>query len=112
MALRSRVFVSMLRRSTLLALAACSATSPALSGSGTRVSDEDALFHQDALARRRRRVHDRPRRWLFGDSFVAPTAGDDRSEATIVRNSIAVLTGDDPANATMQVAWRDGSPPD
>jgi hypothetical protein len=46
--------------------------------------------------------------WLFGDTFVARTAGAaaGRAGCAMVRNSIGVQTGDDPATARMQFAWR------
>ncbi|HEY5951307.1 MAG TPA: hypothetical protein VIV40_37700 [Kofleriaceae bacterium] len=49
--------------------------------------------------------------WLFGDSFIATSANLTRSESTMVRNSVAVMTGRDLATASMQFAWRDGAPP-
>lgn len=49
--------------------------------------------------------------WLFGDSFIATSANLTRRESTMVRNSVAVMTGRDLATATMDFAWRDGTPP-
>jgi hypothetical protein len=49
--------------------------------------------------------------WLFGDSFIATSANLTRSESTMVRNSVAVMTGKDLATASMQFAWREGAPP-
>lgn len=49
--------------------------------------------------------------WLFGDSFIATSPNLTRSESTMVRNSVAVMTGRDLATATLQFAWREGSPP-
>ena len=37
--------------------------------------------------------------WLFGDSFVATSAANERAESKMVRNSIAVQTGRDPVPA-------------
>ncbi|HEY5926200.1 MAG TPA: hypothetical protein VIV11_31160 [Kofleriaceae bacterium] len=49
--------------------------------------------------------------WLFGDSFIATSANLTRSESTMVRNSVAVMTGLDLATAVLDFAWRDGAPP-
>lgn len=49
--------------------------------------------------------------WLFGDSFIATSPNLVRSESTMVRNSVAVMTGRDLATASLQFAWRDGAPP-
>jgi hypothetical protein len=51
--------------------------------------------------------------WLFGDTFVAKTDAHVRSESDMVRNTIAVQTGDDPRTASMTFHWGhnvDGSP--
>lgn len=50
--------------------------------------------------------------WLFGDSFVATSAANERAESKMVRNSIAVQTGRDPAAADIVFHWRqsDGAP--
>src|SRR5262249_26346856 len=50
--------------------------------------------------------------WLFGDSFIATSANDVRTEATMVRNSVAVMSGNDLATATMDFAWTDAATPD
>ena len=44
--------------------------------------------------------------WLFGDSFVARPGSDGRRGCAMVRNSIAVQTGADPATALMSFSWR------
>lgn len=44
--------------------------------------------------------------WLFGDSFVATDARRDRRHSVMVRNTIAVQTGRDPAQATIGFHWR------
>jgi hypothetical protein len=44
--------------------------------------------------------------WLFGDSFVAPPGVHERKSSALVRNSIAVQTGYDPAGASMAFAWK------
>src|SRR5258708_106741 len=49
--------------------------------------------------------------WLYGDSFISTSPAHVRTESTMVRNSVSVMTGHDLATATMEVAWRDGMPP-
>ena len=44
--------------------------------------------------------------WLFGDSFIAPTAEGLRSKAAIIRNSVGIQTGSDPSRAGMRFYWR------
>ena len=44
--------------------------------------------------------------WLFGDSFIATTDRRDRREAVMVRNSIAIQQGRNPANAAVSFHWR------
>jgi hypothetical protein len=101
----------------LVLLAACTSTPASLSGTGTRLVGEDALFHQDprwlgADGAYTIDLGDGRVLWLFGDTFIADTSADTRTASTMVRNSVAVMTGDDPATATMAFAWHDGSPPD
>jgi Domain of unknown function (DUF4185) len=50
--------------------------------------------------------------WLFGDSFIAQTPARVRSQATMVRNSLAIETGYDPSRAFMRFYWAedDGNP--
>ncbi len=48
--------------------------------------------------------------WLFGDSFVNPGTSKSRSEASIVRNSIAIQSGYDLTLAGMKFYWK-GPPP-
>lgn len=51
--------------------------------------------------------------WLFGDTFVAMTRRNVRSESEMVRNTVAIQTGDDPRTASISFNWRmnvDGSP--
>jgi hypothetical protein len=108
----------MLRCWTLALLAACTgAPAASLTGTGTRVVAEDALFHQDpqwlgADGAYTIDLGDGRVLWLFGDTFVADTPADTRTASTMVRNSVAVMTGHDPVTATMSFAWQAGSPPD
>ena len=44
--------------------------------------------------------------WLFGDSFIATTHPGNRSGATMVRNTVAIQLGDDPAHASLEFYWR------
>lgn len=51
--------------------------------------------------------------WLFGDTFVATTAANVRTESEMVRNAVAIQTGLDPLTASFEPAWRvdrDGTP--
>ena len=99
-----------------LALAACCPGGPDMAGSGTRRTDLDAAFHQDPRwlggdGAYTIDLNDGRVLWLFGDSFIATSAADVRTESTMVRNSVAVMTGSDLATAPITFAWRDGSPP-
>ncbi|HOS97287.1 MAG TPA: hypothetical protein PLU54_06495 [Deltaproteobacteria bacterium] len=44
--------------------------------------------------------------WLFGDSFVNLSTTGSRRDATMVRNSVAIQHGHDPATARMTFAWK------
>ncbi|MFY9168905.1 MAG: DUF4185 domain-containing protein [Desulfomonilia bacterium] len=50
--------------------------------------------------------------WLFGDSFIGPGYSRDRSEAVIVRNTVAIQRGYNPAQASAAFYWNieDGRP--
>lgn len=77
-----------------------------------RSVEEDALFHSDPRwlggdAAYSVALGDGRSLWLFGDSFIATSAAHVRTESTMVRNSIALMT----ATNEMQFAWRDGTPP-
>ncbi len=50
--------------------------------------------------------------WLFGDSLIAKDATRNRDTATFIRNSAAIQTGYDPAQAFMAFYWgeKDGHP--
>lgn len=51
--------------------------------------------------------------WLFGDSFIATSPANTRTGSTLVRNTIAIQTGYDPATASMHFYWSNtGSGPD
>lgn len=83
-----------------------------------RWPEAEQLFHRDPRwlggddAYSFRLAQDR-RLWLFGDSFIAPTAGGDRRGASLVNNTVGVQQGADPASATMTFHWgtdADGDP--
>jgi hypothetical protein len=52
--------------------------------------------------------------WFFGDTLVAKTAANVRTESKMVRNTVAIQTGRDPTTATLAFAWKtdatDGTP--
>jgi hypothetical protein len=45
--------------------------------------------------------------WLFADSFVDPTAKHKRPGSKLIRNSIGIQQGANPAKATIKFYWRD-----
>jgi hypothetical protein len=106
-----------MRPACLIALVACSSHAPSLSGTGVRETAEDAVFQQDPVwlgADAAYTIDQGDGRvlWLFGDSFIATSAADSRSQSTMVRNSVAVMTGHDLLSEPMQFAWTGSSPPD
>ncbi len=48
--------------------------------------------------------------WLFGDSFVGEGPDDTRSHRKMVKNTIGIQEGVDPATATMRFHWDDQGP--
>lgn len=44
--------------------------------------------------------------WLFADSFIATSAASVRRESKMIRNSLAIQQGYDPATATIKFYWR------
>jgi hypothetical protein len=48
--------------------------------------------------------------WLFGDSFVGDGPDDSRSHRKMVKNTIGIQEGADPAAATMRFHWDDKGP--
>jgi hypothetical protein len=44
--------------------------------------------------------------WLFGDSFIATSEKNIRSESVMIRNSVGIQSGYDPSTASMQFYWR------
>ncbi len=78
--------------------------------------EADALFHSDprwlgaddaySIALGDDRVL-----WLFGDSFIATSDAHERGESRLVRNSVALQSGLDPASASIDFGWREGDMP-
>lgn len=105
---------------TLAVLAACGESGPApdLVATGTQWPEADALFHKDprwlgADAAFSIPLGEDRTLWIFGDTFVATSAANLRSQSEMVRNTIAVQTGMDPTTATITFHWKqdaDGSP--
>lgn len=44
--------------------------------------------------------------WLFGDSFIAKQRNGSRRNSVMIRNSVAIETGYDPARAKVKFYWR------
>jgi hypothetical protein len=77
---------------------------------GSRWVEADRLFRQDPQwlggdAAYSITLDDERTLWLFGDSFIATSPALTRRESTLVRNSVAVMSGRDPLTATMEHAW-------
>jgi hypothetical protein len=98
---------------------ACSSSHHAQGGSaGQAFSDADVLFHRDprwlgADAALSVPLADNRTLWLFGDTFIAKSAKHQRSDSTMVSNTISIQTGADPRTAAISFHWRtdgDGSP--
>src|ERR1041385_7510210 len=113
--------ISLLALSTFLAvpLPARVSTAFALIGpTGRAFVEADRLFHQDprwlgADAALTVPLSKGRTLWLFGDTFVAESRANLRSQSKMVRNSVAIQTGGDPRTASMAFAWLtnpDGSP--
>ncbi|MBT8083285.1 MAG: DUF4185 domain-containing protein [Gammaproteobacteria bacterium] len=43
--------------------------------------------------------------WLFGDTWIDPTGQRTRKNGQMIRNSLAIQTGTDPSNATIEYFW-------
>ena len=90
----------------------------AISDSGRPWVEAEALFHQDprwlgADAALSIPLGNDRILWLFGDTFVALSPANVRSESVMVRNTVAIQVGDDPRIASISFSWRtntDGSP--
>jgi hypothetical protein len=44
--------------------------------------------------------------WLFGDTWIDPSGHHTRRDARMIRNSVAIQTGADPSNATIEFYWQ------
>ena len=106
-----------MRAIALVVLAGCGTDPlPLVSATMTREPGLDTIFHSEprwlggdgayAIDLGNERTL-----WLFGDSFIATSPALVRSQSTMVRNSVGIMTGRDLATATMQFAWHDGTPP-
>ena len=96
-----------------LSLAGCSACGP-VPQKGVAWPEADALFKQDPRWLGADGAYSVPLGdgrilWLFGDTFVAKTAANVRSESKMVRNTVAIQRGADPTTASMTFFWR-GTP--
>lgn len=110
----------------LLALAAaavwgisCAPLKPATNSYAARPwAEAEGLFHRDprwlgADAALSIPLGNGRTLWLFGDTFVAMSRANVRSESEMVRNTVAIQAGDDPRFASIVFSWRknaDGSP--
>ncbi len=50
--------------------------------------------------------------WLFGDSWIDPSGQRSRDRGYLVRNSVAIQAGADPASATLEFHWNSAEAPD
>ena len=100
---------------TLFALAAAalwavSCASPN-SYSGRSWTEAEGLFHGDprwlgADAALSVQLGNDRTLWLFGDTFVAVSRANVRSESEMVRNTVAIQMGGDPRTASITFTWR------
>jgi hypothetical protein len=102
-----------------LAVVACLSLGCIASGpAGRAFVEAERLFHQDprwlgADGALSVRLSEGRILWLFGDTFVATSNALVRSESKLVRNTVAIQTGNDPRTASVSFMWRqeaDGSP--
>ncbi len=102
-----------------LSAIACSASRPTPSRpTGHAFTEAEVLFHRDprwlgADAALSVPIGNGRTVWLFGDTFIAKSNAHVRSESEMVRNTVAIQTGEDPRTASMTFHWRqdsDGSP--
>jgi hypothetical protein len=97
-------------------LAGCG--SAPIAASGTQWDAADKIFHTDprwlgADAAYSIDLGGDRTAWFFGDTLVAKTSANVRTESTMVRNTVAVQTGRDPTTASIELAWKtatDGTP--
>ncbi|MFC1799742.1 DUF4185 domain-containing protein [Candidatus Eisenbacteria bacterium] len=85
---------------------------------GRAFTEAEVLFHRDprwlgADAALSVPLGDGRTVWLFGDTFIAKSDAHVRSESAMVRNTVAIQTGEDPRTASITFHWEqhsDGSP--
>lgn len=99
---------------TLSAIACSAQNSESSRPTGRAFTEAEMLFHRDSrwlgadgalsvpLANGRTV-------WLFGDTFIAKSNAHVRSESEMVRNTVAIQTGEDPRTASITFHWRQGS---
>jgi len=116
---RGRVWTRLLLALMTLAVVACLSLGCIASGpTGRAFVEAERLFHQDprwlgADGALSVRLSNGRILWLFGDTFVATSTANVRSESKIVRNSVAIQTGNDPRTGLVAFKWgqeTDGSP--
>jgi hypothetical protein len=112
----ARVVVGVLSASCACGKSNPSTSKPAqlVGASAERWADADVLFHRDlrwlgADGAFSIPMGDGRVLWLFGDTFVAKTAANVRSESAMPRNTIAMQTGTDPRSSPISFYWR-GTP--
>lgn len=97
----------------------CASLKPATNSySGRPWAEAEGLFHRDprwlgADAALSVPLGNGRTLWLFGDTFVAMSRANVRSESEMVRNTVAIQVGDDPRSASIAFSWRknaEGSP--
>ncbi len=101
--------------------AACSSTPPPdptiTVAAASSWPEADALFHRGsprflgADAAYSIDLHDGRILWLFGDTFVARSAANLRSQSELVRNTVAIQDGPDPLTASFTPYWRTDTEP-
>ncbi len=82
--------------------------------SGRAFLEAETLFHQDPRwlgsdAALSIPLDKNRTLWLFGDTFIALSNSHSRKESEMVRNTIAIQTGNDPSTASISFHWRDDS---
>ncbi len=92
-------------------LAGCRCTASDPIATAQAWPEADALFHQDprwlgADAAFTVPLGDGRVLWLFGDAFVATTPANVRSQSKMVRNTVAVQTGNDAIASAISFHWR------
>jgi hypothetical protein len=104
---------------TLSFVGCASAPTATNTPAGRAFAEANPLFHQDprwlgADAALSTPLAPGRTLWLFGDTFIALSDKHVRTESTMVHNTVAIQTGDDPRTAAMVFSWRTNadSPPD